>query len=99
MPIDPLRVEQPAPILAVGDLVRLRRDELGEIVTAKAGDWGAIVRIDGTTLDIRFAGYCRPRTASLAMATAVPAHIVEPCDISGKVVSVMDGVGKFRRWR
>jgi hypothetical protein len=46
----------------VGDLVRLTRDEAGPIITARAGEWGRIIRISArNTLDIQLAGFSRPR--------------------------------------
>lgn len=68
-----------------GDLVRLSRDEEGPLVTAFAGDWGRVMRVhsDGS-LDIKFAGYSRPRDAELARAVAVRSSRVQPCDSQGR---------------
>lgn len=74
----------PVPIFEAGDMVRLTRDEPGDPVTARAGDWGSVMRRwpDGG-IDIRFAGYSRPKGASLPIATHVPSSILVPCDQRG----------------
>jgi hypothetical protein len=68
-----------------GDLVRLRRDEDGPIVTAFAGEWGRVTRVnpDGS-LEIKFAGYSRPKDATMVRAVAVARSRVEPCDDFGR---------------
>jgi hypothetical protein len=68
-----------------GDLVRLRRDEDGPLVTAFAGDWGRVLRVhpDGA-LDIKLAGYSRAKDAALIKAVAVARRHVEPCDANGR---------------
>ena len=68
-----------------GDFVRLCRDEDGPVVTAFAGDWGRVTRVhaDGS-LDIKFAGYSRPREAELVRAVAVQRSRVQPCDDQGR---------------
>jgi hypothetical protein len=68
-----------------GDLVRLRRDEDGPLVTAFAGDWGRVMRVnpDGS-LDIKFAGYSRAKDAEMLRAVAVARSRVEPCDQQGR---------------
>ncbi len=68
-----------------GDLVRLRRDEDGPMVTAFAGDWGRVMRVhpDGS-LDIKFAGYVRAKDANLVRAVSVARSRVEPCDELGR---------------
>lgn len=75
----------PARPLAAGDHVKLRRDEPGEFVTAFAGDWGQVIRVnrDGT-VDLMLAGFCRPRTSPRPRALAVPRSIVERCDAFGR---------------
>jgi hypothetical protein len=74
----------PVPIYEAGDMVRLVRDEPGPIVTARAGEWGEILRVRGRDgLDIRFAGYSRPSNALMPVATAIPASYVAPCDRRG----------------
>ncbi len=80
---------------AAGDFVKLRRDEPGPIVTAFAGDWGQVSKVnrDGS-LDLTFAGYSRPRTASSPRAMGVPGRIVERCDAYGKPLSEERG----RHW-
>jgi hypothetical protein len=68
-----------------GDLVRLCRNEDGPMVTAFAGDWGRVMRVhsDGS-VDIKFAGYSRPKDANLVRAVAVARSRVEPCDDQGR---------------
>ena len=57
----------PIPILEVGDLVRLIRNEGGPTPAAQAGEWGKIRHVTGSgTLDIVLAGYSRPRGAGIA---------------------------------
>jgi len=70
-----------------GDLVRLRRDEDGPLVTAFAGDWGRVLRVhpDGS-LDIKFAGYSRAKDAAMTKAVAVARRHVQPCDTNGRVL-------------
>ena len=77
--------DPPAHPLASGDFVRLRRDEPGEFVTAFAGDWGQVMRVnrDGTA-DLMLAGFCRPRTASAPRALSIPLSIIERCDAFGR---------------
>jgi hypothetical protein len=67
-----------------GDLVRLVRDEPGPLVTAGAGEWGRVIRVhpDGA-MDIRLAGYSRPKDTPLPRAVGVPRHCVVPCDENG----------------
>ncbi len=79
----------PEPIYEPGDFVRLVRDEPGPLVTAHAGEWGQVVRnASRGSLDIRFAGYSRPRHAAMPLATAVPASCVVPCDRRGVPVQL-----------
>jgi hypothetical protein len=68
-----------------GDLVRLCRDEDGPLVTAFAGDWGRVLRVnpDGS-LDIKFAGCSRAKDAGMVRAMAVSRSRVEPCDQQGR---------------
>lgn len=68
-----------------GDLVRLRRDEDGPMITAFAGDWGRVMLVhpDGA-LDIKLAGYSRAKDAKMIRAIAVARRHVEPCDASGR---------------
>jgi hypothetical protein len=74
----------PVPIYESGDMVRLVRDEPGPIVTARAGEWGEVLRVRGRDgLDIRFAGFSRPSTALMPVATAIPTSYVAPCDRRG----------------
>lgn len=76
----------PSPPITAGDFVRLRRDEPGEFVTARAGDWGQVARVNrDSTVDLMLAGYCRPRTSPQPRANAIPLSIVERCDAFGRV--------------
>jgi hypothetical protein len=68
-----------------GDLVRLCRDEDGPLVTAHAGDWGRVTKVNSDgSLEIKFAGYSRPKDANLIRAVAVARSRVEPCDDLGR---------------
>jgi len=68
-----------------GDLVRLKRDEQGPIVTAFAGDWGRVTEVNADgSLDIKFAGYSRGYDAAMPRAMAVPRAAVQPCDQKGR---------------
>jgi hypothetical protein len=76
-----------------GDLVRLRRDEDGPIVTVFAGDWGRVTQVHPCgALDIKLAGYGRSKSDRVARATAVPCRLVEPCDNYGKPLQIIPGV-------
>lgn len=71
--------------IAIGDFVRLRRDEPGDFVTTRAGDWGQVARVNrNATVDLMLAGYCRPRTTPQPRATSIPLSIVERCDAFGR---------------
>jgi len=77
------------PVYEPGDLVRLIRNEPGEIVTAFAGDWGEVIRNKGADgLDIRLAGFSRPRSSDLPLATGIPPGFVVPCDRRGRPLSL-----------
>lgn len=78
----------PLPIYEVGDFVRFVRDEDGPFVTARAGDWGEVVRVAGRDIDIRLAGYSRPRTTDLPMARHVAQMCVAPCDRRGQLLKL-----------
>jgi hypothetical protein len=72
------------PVLEVGDLVRLIRDEPGPEPTALRGEWGRIVRITPRkSLDIQLAGYSRPRSVAMALVRDTLAINVVPCDAKG----------------
>ncbi|MBR0647003.1 hypothetical protein [Plastoroseomonas hellenica] len=88
MRIEYSREGLPTAIYEPGDFVRLRRDEEGEVVTARAGDWGQVTRVEHGNLDIRFAGHSRPRTSDLPVARDVPAWIVDPCDRRGRITQL-----------
>jgi hypothetical protein len=68
-----------------GDLVRLQRDEPHKPVTAFAGDWGRVLRVnpDGS-LDIKLAGYSRANDDTITRASSIPWDRVEACDHRGK---------------
>jgi hypothetical protein len=85
----------PGTTFEVGDLVRLVADEPGPTVTAFAGEWGRVLRADGRgRVDVRLAGYARPRTDGLRDAIALPARVVEPCDHRGRPLDLPHG----ERW-
>jgi hypothetical protein len=91
-----MRIERAAgrPSSAVfepGDLVRLRQDEPGPICTAVAGEWGRVLRVQGGRLDVRLAGFSRPRTAVLADVVAIASRFVEPCDHRGRPLDLPEG--------
>lgn len=89
---------RPLPIYEPGDFVRLVRDEPGEITTAFAGEWGEVVRNRGVEgLDVRLAGYCRPRTSYLPMVTRLPTFIVVPCDRNGLRIEFQRDLRRTRR--
>jgi hypothetical protein len=72
------------PVLEVGDLVRLTRDEPGPEPTALSGEWGRILRITvRKTLDIQLAGFSRPRSVAMTLVRDIPSVIVVPCDARG----------------
>ena len=83
MRIEYLADGRPLPIYEVGDFVRFVRNEEGPIVMAHVGDWGEVVRVEGTRIDVRLAGYSRPRTTDLPFARHVPRHCLSPCDRTG----------------
>ena len=71
----------------VGDLARLTRDEPGPLVTARAGEWGRVLRVSARhTLDITLAGYSRPRGVALGMISDFPAINVVLCDQHGLAI-------------
>ncbi len=74
----------PVPVYEAGDYVRLQGDDPGPPRMALAGEWGCVLRNRGTEgLDIRLAGYCRPRTSDLPDVTGMPPRLVQPCDRQG----------------
>ena len=87
---------RPIPILEVGDLVRLTRAEAGPAPSAQAGEWEKSRRItERGSLDIVFAGYSRPRGATLDMVSDFPAINVIPCDHRGLALELP----KWSNWR
>jgi hypothetical protein len=87
---------RPIPILEVGDLVRLIRDEAGPDPTALAGEWGRIRRItERGGLDILLAGYSRPRGVAMAMVSNIAATNVIPCDHRGLALDLPN----WSNWR
>jgi hypothetical protein len=88
----------PVPVFEPGDLVRLLRDEPGEVVTARAGEWGEVLRNGGAAgLDIRLAGYSRPRSSDMPLATGVPSSLVVPCDRLGLRIDLQRDFARVRR--
>ncbi|MBR0656681.1 hypothetical protein [Plastoroseomonas arctica] len=92
-------VQDNAAPVQVGDLVRMRRDEEGEFVTARAGDWGEVLSVGAGQLDIRFAGFSRPKTAGMPVARGIPARLVEPCDRQGRAAAPVATLRAVHRWR
>jgi hypothetical protein len=88
----------PSPIYEPGDMVRLLRDEPGEIVTAHAGEWGVVVRNRGAGgVDVRLAGFSRPRTADLVIASGLPPSLLVPCDRQGLRLELQRDLRQARR--
>jgi len=85
--------------IQVGDLVRMRRNEEGEFVTARAGEWGEVIGASGDQIDLRFAGYSRPKTTDLPVARGIPTRLVEPCDRHGRATTPVPGLRATQRWR
>ena len=72
------------PIVEVGDMVRLIRDEPGPMPMAGAGEWGWVLRINARgRLGIQLAGFSRPRGVAMALVSDFPAINVVPCDGRG----------------
>lgn len=88
-----------ADLIEVGDLVRMRRDEGGEFVSARAGEWGEVTRTGGGQLDLLLAGFSRPRTADMPVARGISIHLVEPCDRQGRSTKSPTGLRETQRWR
>jgi len=76
----------PQPIFEVGDFVRLVRDEDGPFVTARAGDWGQVERVNGNRVDVRLAGFCRPRTTDFPVVRDLPRYCLQPSDRRGMAI-------------
>jgi hypothetical protein len=79
---------EPRPIYEVGDFVRLKRDEPGPVVTARAGDWGRVTRVSPRGVDVMLAGYCRPANARVSVATGLPVWMLAPCDTRGLMLDL-----------
>ena len=88
---------RPAPMLEVGDLVRLTRAEPGPAPVAKAGEWGRVRSISAkVTLEIELAGYSRPKGVALSMISDIPQTNVIPCDQRG-VALELPGEADWRK--
>ncbi len=97
MRITYLRDGTPVPLYEAGDLVRLLRDEPGPDPMAVAGEWGRVLRNRGRDgLDIRLAGFSRPRTSDLPDITGLPARLVVPCDRQGMSLSLQRDLRRRR---
>lgn len=84
MRITYLRDGTPVPPYEPGDHVRLLRDEPGPDTMARAGEWGRVLRNRGAEgLDIRLAGFSRPRPSDIPDLTGLPPRLVAPCDRFG----------------
>ena len=88
----------PMPVFERGDLVRLLRDEPSAPVTARAGEWGMVLRNRGAEgVDIRLAGHSRPRTADMPDASGLPSSILAPCDRTGLRIELQRDLRQARR--
>jgi hypothetical protein len=86
------------PVYEAGDLVRLLRDEPGELVTARAGEWGMVVRNRGSGgIDVRLAGHSRPRTTRMPVASGLPPSLLAPCDRLGLRIDLQRDLRQARR--
>ncbi len=88
----------PVPVYEPGDLVRLQADEPGPNPMAFAGEWGSVLRnrgVDG--IDIRLAGYSRPRTSVLPDITCLPPRLVLPCDRHGLALGLQRDLRRTAR--
>ncbi len=94
-----LDAKDSAALIEVGDLVRMRRDEGGEFVSARAGEWGEVTRTGSGHLDLLLAGFSRPRTADIPVARGISIHLVEPCDRSGRSLQSITSLRDNQRWR
>jgi hypothetical protein len=84
------------PILEVGDMVRLVRDEPGPAPTASAGEWGRVLRLNARgRLDIQLAGFSRPRGVALAVVSDIAPINVIPCDNKGLAILMP----KWSNWK
>lgn len=98
MRITYLRDGTAQPVFEPGDFVRLVRDEPGPEVTARAGDWGRVVRNQGARgLDVLLAGHSRPRTTDMPMVTGIPARLVVPCDRMGVGIGLQRDLRRHER--
>jgi hypothetical protein len=72
-------------IFEPGDLVRVIRSEIGLPGGAQAGEWGRVLRVHPCgAVDLRLAGFSRPKDSELPRAMAVPRGRLEPCDARGQ---------------
>ncbi|MCO6419251.1 hypothetical protein JYK14_24265 [Siccirubricoccus sp. KC 17139] len=89
--------------VAPGGLVMLIADEPGDFGTAKAGDWGKVVAVDGDgLLTILLAGYSLPPSAALRSISDISPRIVTPCDSRGQPTGAAarkqwETVNRYRR--
>lgn len=74
----------------VGDLVRLRIDEIGDGAMGRAGHWGSIIDVaeHGGALTIQLAGYSEPRNAPLQRLIGISRSIVVPCRRNGVPIAL-----------
>jgi hypothetical protein len=88
----------PVPVYEPGDFVRLLRDDPGPQPMALAGEWGCVLRNRGADgLDIRLAGYSRPRSSDLPDVTGMPARLVLACDRQGLALAFQRDLRRPRR--
>ncbi|MBP0492644.1 hypothetical protein [Roseomonas indoligenes] len=80
----------------VGDLVRLRASERGEMAMGRVGDWGMVVAVQtglSESFDVMLAGYSERRTSSLKRLTGLTRRAVVPCDLNGVPIPLPERSG------
>lgn len=88
----------PVPVYEPGDFVRLLANDPGPLPMAFAGEWGSVLRNRGIEgLDIRLAGYSRPRTSDLPDITGLPPRLVLPCDRRGLALGLQRDLRRTAR--
>jgi hypothetical protein len=84
------------PIVEVGDMVRLIRDEPGPMPMAGAAEWGWVLRINARgRLGIQLAGFSRPRGVALGVVSDIAATNVIP----GYAKGLRFVIPKWANWK